>query len=45
MNHDWIYLDAIKCVLDTQKSMWVWLCKNHPQIALEYESYVKEKEE
>ena len=45
MNHDWIYLDAVKCVVDIQNKLWHWLCKNHPQIALEYKSYVEEEEE
>jgi hypothetical protein len=41
MNHDWIYLDAIKCVLRTRQNMWHWLCENHPQIALEYEASIE----
>ena len=42
MNPDWVYLEAIKCAMATSKSLWMWLCENHPQIALEYEEDVKE---
>ena len=40
--HEWIYLEAIKSSMATTKSLWKWLCENHPEVALEYEVFVTE---